>query len=78
MPNICAHFVHFLLLLMELLPATADCAAQLIGVGDVSGCKVAGSNLGIHLNLGIWGNQVVRNGNTLQDLAKSLYKKVNG
>lgn len=60
--------VRSVLLLVELLPATTNCAAQFLGVGNVSGCKVAGSDLGVHLDLGIWGDQVVWNRNTLQDL----------
>lgn len=61
---------------MELIPATANRLRELLGTGDVSLGEVSRRNLGLHLDLGIWGDQLIGDLAALQDLDASIHNRV--
>lgn len=53
---------------MRIIPASTNCARQVIRVRDVSIGEISCRNLGVNLHLGIRRDQLVWDGNTFQNL----------
>lgn len=73
--------LHFLplfyaFLVVEFIPATANGTGELLGAGDMSLGEVSGRNLGLHLDLRVWGDQLIGDLAALQDLDTRIHDRV--
>lgn len=67
--------------MVEIVPPTSNSSLEISGIRDVSCGEVPRRNLGVDLDLGIWGEQLVRDGDSFQDLKKKkkeMRRKVRG
>lgn len=54
--------------MLKFIPATSNSVTQLLLARDAPSREVASSNFGIHFDLRIWRDQVIRNGAALKNL----------
>ena len=61
--------------MVEVVPPTSNSPLEICSVRDVSCGEVTCRDLGVDLDLGVWGHQLVRDGDPFQDLYKKIKNK---